>query len=90
MRRTLVFTLVLAMAAFISAQQPQQTAPPPAGMILGRVVDAQTSQPLAGVFVSLNGGPPQTASAPRVAPVRMITDAQAASSFVRSRLGRTS
>src|SRR6187397_3048583 len=77
MRRTLVFMLVLAMAAAISAQQPQQEQPPAAtGLVLGRVVDAQTSQPLAGVFVGLNGGPPQTPNAPRVAPVRTVTDAQ--------------
>ena len=75
MRRTLVFTLVLAMAAAMAAQQPPQ-APPAAGVILGRVVDAKTSQPVAGVFVALNGGPPQTPSAARVAPVRTITDAQ--------------
>ena len=76
MRRTLVFMLVLAMAVAISAQQPQQAQPPPTGLVLGRVVDAQTSQPLAGVFVALNGGPPQTPNAPRVAPVRTVTDAQ--------------
>jgi protocatechuate 3,4-dioxygenase beta subunit len=76
MRRTLVFTLVFAMAAAIAAQQPPPQAPPAAGLIVGRVVDAQSSQPVAGVFVALNGGPPQTPNAPRVAPVRTITDAQ--------------
>ena len=76
MRRTLVFTLVLAMSAAMAAQQAQQTVAPAAGLIVGRVVDAQSSQPVAGVFVALNGGPPQTPNAPRVAPVRTITDAQ--------------
>lgn len=76
MRRTLVFTLVLATAVALAAQQPQPQPPPAPGVILGRVVDAQTSQPLAGVFVALNGGPPQTPTAPRVAPVRTVTDAQ--------------
>ena len=76
MRRTLLFTLVLAMASAMAAQQPPPQAPPAAGVILGRVVDAKTSQPVAGVFVALNGGPPQTPNAPRVAPVRTITDAQ--------------
>ena len=75
MTRTLVFTLVFGMAAAVVAQQPPQ-APPAAGLIVGRVVDAKSSQPLPGVFVALNGGPPQKPNAPRIAPVRTITDAQ--------------
>lgn len=76
MKRTLVFTFVLAMAAAMAAQQPPPQAPPATGLIVGRVIDAQSTQPLAGVFVALNGGPPQTPNAPRIAPVRTITDAQ--------------
>ena len=76
MRRILVFTLVLAMAAVMAAQQAQQTVAPAAGLIVGRVIDAQSSQPVAGVFVALNGGPPQTPNAPRIASVRTMTDAQ--------------
>ena len=76
MRRTLVFTVVVAMATATAAQQPPPQAPAATGLIVGRVVDAKSSQPLAGVFVALNGGPPQTPNAPRVAPVRTITDAQ--------------
>jgi protocatechuate 3,4-dioxygenase beta subunit len=64
------------MAAAMAAeqQQPPPQAPPASGLIVGRVVDAQSTRPVAGVFVALNGGPPQTPNAPRVAPVRTITD----------------
>jgi hypothetical protein len=40
-----------------SNQIPQQSQPPPTGLILGQVVDAGTGQPIAGAIVSLGGGP---------------------------------
>src|SRR5262245_36133229 len=36
--------------------QPSQPPPPPAGLIVGRIVDATSGRPVGGVVVSLNGG----------------------------------
>lgn len=64
--------LCVSAAAF---QQPaQQTAP--AGLILGRVVDAVTNDPLPGVLVNLSFLKPPAPDAPRLLEPRIITDAQ--------------
>lgn len=75
MRRGVAFAGLVAIALGVTATA-QQAPPPPTGFILGRVVDARSNQPVAGVFVSLNGGAAPSPTAPRVQPVRVITDAQ--------------
>ena len=76
------------------SQQPPP--PPPAvvttGLIVGRVIDAGSGQPISGATVMLNGGitpappPPPTPGAPRpfvppVQPPRMLTDQEGRFAF---------
>lgn len=76
MRRTLWRAVVLGVAASAAVLAQQQPAAPATGLLLGRVVDAQSNQPLSSVFVQLNGGAPASPSAPRIQPVRVMTDPQ--------------
>jgi protocatechuate 3,4-dioxygenase beta subunit len=52
----------------LGAQPSQPQAPPPTGLIVGRVVDAASGRPIAGAIVSLNGAvgaPPNSPGASR-------------------------
>ena len=40
----------------LALQAAQPAAPPPTGLILGRVVDAASGRPVPGAIVTLNGG----------------------------------
>ena len=48
--------LVAAVVSQSIAPTAAQTAPPPAGLIVGRVLDGSTNRPVAGAVVSLDGG----------------------------------
>ena len=47
---------VVSFLVALGPQSPQAQAPPPTGLIVGRVVDAASGRPIAGAIVSLNGG----------------------------------
>jgi uncharacterized protein (DUF2141 family) len=48
--------LLTAVVAQSVPAAPPQNAPPPTGLIVGRVLDGSTNRPIAGAVVSLNGG----------------------------------
>jgi hypothetical protein len=70
---SLLSSLCLASGVGTAAQQPP---PAPTGVIVGRVVDAQSSAPIPGVVVGLSGGSLARGSEPSV-----ITDAQGRFAF---------
>jgi hypothetical protein len=72
----LIVLATASIAALSAAQQTGgQTGPAGTGLILGRVVDAGSGQPISGVLLSLGGG-----GAPGPSPAgiawRLLTDAQ--------------
>jgi carboxypeptidase family protein len=74
-----ICSLVLACAsiAVLSAahRAAEQVVPAGTGLILGRVVDAETGQPVSGVLISLGGGGAPSPSPAGIA-WRLLTDAQ--------------
>lgn len=82
-RRRFGVSLALAVASVVGlvaqrgAPPPGQAAPTGTSLVLGRVVDADTGQPLAGVIVSIGGGPASwPATAPAGRPRTALTDTQ--------------
>jgi hypothetical protein len=76
-----VFTFLLSVTLVGSQQQPP--AARPTGLLLGRVLDAQSGQPLAGVSLQLA---PQIPQAGTVRPLAVVSDAQGR--FLFSELAR--
>jgi hypothetical protein len=77
-RTRAVVVLLLLLATFrlagLGAQRPaEQTG---TGLILGRVVDAETNQPISGVLINLAGGADVPGPSPAGIPWRLLNDAQ--------------
>ncbi|HYN07620.1 MAG TPA: carboxypeptidase-like regulatory domain-containing protein [Vicinamibacterales bacterium] len=73
-----VLAVAAASVAVPSAAQrpPDQAAPAGSGLILGRVVDAESTQPISGVLLGLSGGGATPGPSPAGISRRLLTDAQ--------------
>ena len=80
MRRLAILTFVLPLSFGSAVVVSTQTPAPPSAAIVGRVVDAQTRSPIAGVVVGLTGGPAPTPGTPPTQ-MRVMTDADGRYAF---------
>lgn len=78
-----ILILIGAALAVLQAQQPQQAAPAPAGVIVGQVVDAGSGKPVPNANVTLGQSGsagvlqlPVGAGRPQSSPVRALTNAE--------------
>ena len=74
-----VCSLVLASASIVlsaTVRSAEQTVPTSTGLILGRVVDAESGQPISGILISLGGGGAAPGPSPAGIVWRLLTDGQ--------------